>query len=250
MLPGFRLLFATVVLAGAVLIFGLGAAALLRAAHEEFASLPSWRAAAPPLPARIAEPPPPTLALLRVETQEATPDAVKDMTSLVAVDAPAATAEHTAVAPESTEATEPEEMAVPQAVAAETPAPAIVEASLQPAPAGAVAPDTASPEMAPPTPQAAAPDTAIQQPSDGAASPAPETEPKAATVASLPAPAKVGTTAQPGKPAAAKARQAAAKATARRRLIAIRARAAARARALEQQKSKTLDPLAQLFGGA
>lgn len=244
MLPGFRLLFATVVLAGAVLIFGLGAAALLRAAHEEFASLPSWRAAAPPLPARIAEPPPPTLALLRVETPEAAPDVVKDMTSLVA------TAEHTAAAPESTEATKPEEMAVPQAVAAETPAPAIVEASLQPAPAGVVAPETASPQVAAPTPQAIAPDMAAQRPSEGAASPAPEAEPKPATVASLPAPAKVGTTAQPGKPAAAKARQAAAKAAARRRLIAIRARAAARARALEQQKPKTLDPLAQLFGGA
>ena len=48
MLPGFRFLFATVVLAVSVLVFGLGAAALLRAAHEEFASLPSWRLAQPP----------------------------------------------------------------------------------------------------------------------------------------------------------------------------------------------------------
>ena len=49
MLPGFRFLFATVVLAVSVLVFGLGAAALLRAAHEEFASLPSWRLAQQPL---------------------------------------------------------------------------------------------------------------------------------------------------------------------------------------------------------
>ncbi len=51
MLPGFRFLFSTVVLAGAVLMFGLGAAALLRAAHEEFCQpAVAWRAAPPPLP--------------------------------------------------------------------------------------------------------------------------------------------------------------------------------------------------------
>ena len=44
MLPGFRFLFAAIVLSMSVLIFGLGAAALLRAAHEEFASIPSRRA--------------------------------------------------------------------------------------------------------------------------------------------------------------------------------------------------------------
>ena len=44
MLPGFRFLFAAVVLTTSMLIFGLGVAALLRAAHEEFASIPSRRA--------------------------------------------------------------------------------------------------------------------------------------------------------------------------------------------------------------
>jgi hypothetical protein len=43
MLPGFRFLFAAIVLSISMLIFGLGAAALLRAAHEEFASIPSRR---------------------------------------------------------------------------------------------------------------------------------------------------------------------------------------------------------------
>ena len=42
MLPGFRFLFAAIMLLLSILIFGLGAAALLRAAHEEFASNPSW----------------------------------------------------------------------------------------------------------------------------------------------------------------------------------------------------------------
>ena len=44
MLPGFRFLFAAIMLSMSLLIFGLGAAALLRSAHEEFASNPAWRA--------------------------------------------------------------------------------------------------------------------------------------------------------------------------------------------------------------
>ena len=48
MLPGFRFLFAAIVLSMSILVFGLGAAALLRAAHEEFASTPAWRVAPEP----------------------------------------------------------------------------------------------------------------------------------------------------------------------------------------------------------
>jgi hypothetical protein len=65
MLPGFRFLFAAIVLSVSVLVFGLGAAALLRAAHEQFASIPQRRAPPEPVFARRDEPP--TLALLRVE---------------------------------------------------------------------------------------------------------------------------------------------------------------------------------------
>jgi hypothetical protein len=43
MLPGFRILFALVVLSVAILIFGFGALALLRTAHENFASQPTWQ---------------------------------------------------------------------------------------------------------------------------------------------------------------------------------------------------------------
>ena len=67
MLPGFRFLFAAVILSMSILIFGLGAAALLRAAHEEFASMPSRRAPAEQVFARQNDAPPPTLALLRFE---------------------------------------------------------------------------------------------------------------------------------------------------------------------------------------
>lgn len=253
MLPGFRFLFATVVLAGAVLIFGLGAAALLRVAHEEFASLPSWHAAPPPLPARIAEPP--TLALIRVEMPKDAPDTTaiaKDATPVILYDEQSAGPENTAVAPEVT--AKPDEIADPPAASntsVETPAPSIVEASPQP-----VAPEATAPVEGPsqtatvaPAPQVAAPE-ATSAPSVDTANPQPVADPQSATVASLPAPAKATAAAQPGKPAVTKARQAAAKAAARRRLGIARARAAARARALEQQKQKTLDPLTQLFGGA
>lgn len=100
MLPGFRFLFATVVLSLSVLIFGLGAAALLRSAHEEFVGVPSWRAAQQPLmPAMDAGKP--SLALLRVEPQEpkrveaakpdvAKPDAAKpEAAKIASIDAQA-----------------------------------------------------------------------------------------------------------------------------------------------------------------
>ena len=67
MLPGFRFLLAAIVLSMSILIFGLGAAALLRAAHEEVASVPTRRVMPEPVFAQPVEPPAPTLALLRVE---------------------------------------------------------------------------------------------------------------------------------------------------------------------------------------
>ena len=66
MLPGFRFLFAALVLSISMLIFGLGAAALLRAAHEEFASLPSRRAPPERIFAQRSDTGP-VLAMLRVE---------------------------------------------------------------------------------------------------------------------------------------------------------------------------------------
>jgi hypothetical protein len=66
MLPGFRFLFAAIVLSTSLLIFGLGAAALLRAAHEEFASIPSRRAPPEIVFAQQSDTRP-TLAILRIE---------------------------------------------------------------------------------------------------------------------------------------------------------------------------------------
>ena len=67
MLPGFRFLFAAIILSMSVLIFGLGAAAWLRAAHIEFANLPSRRAQPEPVFIRPNDNQMPTLALLRVD---------------------------------------------------------------------------------------------------------------------------------------------------------------------------------------
>jgi hypothetical protein len=68
MLPGFRFLFAAIMLSMSLLVFGLGAAALLRAAHESFASNSSWRGAPEVTFAQRTEPALPMLATLRVDT--------------------------------------------------------------------------------------------------------------------------------------------------------------------------------------
>src|ERR1700681_2548548 len=67
MLPGFRFLFAAIVLSMSILVFGLGAAALLRAAHEQFANNPSWHAAPEAMFAQQSEATRPVLATLRIE---------------------------------------------------------------------------------------------------------------------------------------------------------------------------------------
>ena len=68
MLPGFRFLFAATMLSMSLLIFGLGAAALLRAAHESFASNSSWHAAPEVTFAQRGDAMLPMLATLSVDT--------------------------------------------------------------------------------------------------------------------------------------------------------------------------------------
>jgi hypothetical protein len=109
MLPGFRFLFAAIILSMSILIFGLGAAALLRAAHEEFASNPSWHATPETTFAQQGEairpePTRPALAMLRVDppVTEKSPDPVP---------AAAAPAEQAAIRPPPAE---PEKTAAPK----------------------------------------------------------------------------------------------------------------------------------------
>jgi hypothetical protein len=69
MLPGFRFLFAAILLSTSILVFGVGAAALLRATHEQAVGTPSWRTG--PQEQAFAQAPPPMLAVLRVEPMPA-----------------------------------------------------------------------------------------------------------------------------------------------------------------------------------
>src|SRR4051794_23316443 len=72
MLPGFRFLFAAILLSASILVFGLGAAALLRASHEQYVSNPSWRnGPQEQVFAQAPEPAQPVLAVLRAEPEAA-----------------------------------------------------------------------------------------------------------------------------------------------------------------------------------
>ena len=162
MLPGFRFLFTAIVLSMSVLIFGLGAAALLRAAHEEFANLPSRRATPEPMFARLNDDQPPTLALLRIDPPLAEKPAenVPETTA----DVPAPAGQTPDVRP-----------ADPEKLAALTPAgPVEVEAAK---------PEEPAKETSAGTPAAPAPAVA------GAEAPVADAEVKIAAIAATPEPA-------------------------------------------------------------
>jgi hypothetical protein len=135
MLPGFRFLFAAIVLSMSIMVFGLGAAALLRAAHETFASTPSWHASPETNFAQQAEASRPVLSMLRVDPPiaEKAPD-----------NAPAVTAPPVLTAPAEPVATGP---TPPPEPATTTPAPSEPEqvAALQPA--DSPTPATAKPDV-------------------------------------------------------------------------------------------------------
>ena len=130
MLPGFRFLFVAIVLSISVLVFGLGAAALLRAAHEEFASTPSWHAAPEPVFAQQSEAARPVLAMLRFEPPPAEQKASDDVAARAAPDAAPeeqaaidpAPAEPEKVAALTVEESPPPETAKSEIPASETPA--------------------------------------------------------------------------------------------------------------------------------
>jgi hypothetical protein len=134
MLPGFRFLFAAIVLSISMLIFGLGAAALLRAAHEEFASIPSRR---PPPETMFAQRSDagPVLAMLRAEPSAADEKAIDPPIADHAQDQPASV---------STPAESGKPAAEPDKIAALTNAATSPENSL---PSEAPATETAAPEI-------------------------------------------------------------------------------------------------------
>src|ERR1700688_776151 len=141
MLPGFRFLFAAIVLSMSILVFGLGAAALLRAAHEQFANNPSWHAAPEAMFAQQSEATRPVLATLRIEPPpKAQP------------------------APDNAAAAVPQE---PAAIAPPAEPPAAVPAPPPPEQMAALNPEPTS------TPETARPETAVPQiPATNEAAPA------------------------------------------------------------------------------
>jgi hypothetical protein len=95
MLPGFRFLLAATFLSGSMMVFGLGAAAVLRAAHEEFAYNPSWRAPPEPKFTQSEGAARPNLAMLRVEPRpvQVSEQKTADVTANTPADSPPGMAE-------------------------------------------------------------------------------------------------------------------------------------------------------------
>ncbi len=123
MLPGIRFLFATVVLSVSVLVFGLGAAALLRAAHDDFANLPPVQVTREAKVAQERDAREATLALLRVEMIADQDSNVEKMASVAA----AAHAAETIDKPATLDA------AAPDSAAAVAPAPVLQSETTAPA---------------------------------------------------------------------------------------------------------------------
>jgi len=126
MLPGFRFLFAAIVMCMSVLVFGLGAAALMRAAHEDFASNPTWRAPPEPRFAQQDEADKTVLAALSVQ-----PPATEPAAPPKAGDAPAAEPTTGSPSPGTTAALSPSE-ASPDSAKPATDAPVQVDSPSNP----------------------------------------------------------------------------------------------------------------------
>ena len=250
MLPGFRFLFTAVVLSVSILVFGLGAAALLRAAHEEFSSNPSWHAAPETMFAQQGEAARPVLAMLRIEPPPVAqkPDGIAATAAPAEpapVVAPPAEPAASAAAPAGTEqiaALKPEDSTLPEAAkseipAAESPAPGEAAPAQADAPAAADETKIAATEQAVPPATEAAP-TASEQIS----APPPETDTASTKIAALGGPSVSVETPPPAKAASAKPDRSVIKKRLQARRAAQRRRMAARARVAHQPPA---DPFAQ-----
>ena len=186
MLPGFRFLFVAIVLSMSMLVFGLGAAALLRAAHEEVVSTPSWRGAPETMFAQQSDATRPVLAVLSV-APPATVQTPSDPVPAAAAPAEQATAVAAPASPEPSVALKPEASLLPDASKPEIP-PAEVPAQSEAAPAPGDAPAaTGITTTVPPASQAA---PASAEPVSAPAAAQPAGAPAAVEQASTPAPAE------------------------------------------------------------
>lgn len=254
MLPGFRFLFAAILLSTSILVFGLGAAALLRASHEQYVSNPSWRnGPQEQMFARASEPAPPVLAILRAEPEVAAAPEPSLRDRVPTIGLPATEPEPEQVAA-LTEANVPAQVAAPATDAAaiepaesetttEAAAPAPAD-TLTPADATASIPDAkldAKPDAQP----AAAATASEPAPVDPHASSAPEiasnklaalNDPATTAMKDAPAKAKVESKVESKPDDKATKRKAKAKAKKRQRVVR---------RPPPQQLQQQLDPFGQ-----
>jgi hypothetical protein len=272
MLPGFRFLFAAIVLSMSILVFGLGAAALLRAAHEEVSSNPAWRAAPETVFAQPGETTPPVLAMLHVEPPPAEPKAPDDSPAIAApvqsatiASAPAepAASASTPAEPERIAALKPDDAPPPESTKPAMP-PEQSPAQNETPPAASEAPPAQAdtPAAAVEARIAAAEQTSSDKPvpdkvlppanevtpavSEQISAPAlPDMDAGSTKIATLSGPAVITEATTPAKAAGAKPDRSAIKKRLQARRAAQRRRIAARARLAQQPAQPAADPFAQ-----
>jgi hypothetical protein len=253
MLPGFRFLFAAIVLSMSMLVFGLGAAALLRAAHEEVASNPSWRAAPETRFAQPGEATGPTLAVLRADPPGAEQKASDSVPPVAAPAEPATTvsgltepaasastpAEPERIATLNSEDSPPQETAKPEIPVAENSA----QDEVTPAPADETK-IAASKQVSSPAQTLAVANEAVPAASEQASAPssADLASTRIATLGGLPVTTE---TPPPAKAASAKPDESAIKKRLQARRAAQRRRIALRARLAGQAPAQPVNPFAQ-----
>jgi hypothetical protein len=244
MLPGFRFLFVAIMLTLSILICGLGAAALLRVAHEDFASNPSWHAAHETTFAQQGEATGPVLAMLRVDTptveksSDEVPAAAEVPEQAAVVPTPTKPEKVAALNPADSPWSEP---AKPEIPVAESPARSEAALVLAYAPAPADETKIAAIEQALPPANGAAPAASEQT-----SAPASPDIDAAAKIATLGGPLTIAAQ-PPGKAAADIPDQSAIKKRLQERRVAQRRRMA-RARLAAQQAlqlQQALNPFAQ-----
>jgi hypothetical protein len=248
MLPSFRFLFAAIMFSMSILVFGLGAAELLRTAHEEFASNPFWHAAPETTFAQQSEATRPVLAMLRVDPVPAEQKAPDDVPSVAAPVEPAAIASAPAE-PEDIAALGPEHSPQPESAQPEIPVPeSPAPSEIAPAQAEVTSGETklATTEEASPPANDAAP-TASEQTSAPAS---PEADIAVVKIAALDDPTIAIEARPPAKAAGARSISAEPDASVikkrqQARRAAQRRRIAARARAARQAAQQAADPFAQ-----
>jgi hypothetical protein len=247
MLPSFRFLLAAIMLSTSILVFGLGAAALLRTAHEEFASNPFWHAA-PETTFTQSEDSRPMLAMLRADPVPVQPQAPDDAPSVAAPVEPAATTS-VAAEPETISAPGPELSPQPESAQPEIPAPeSLAPSEIAPAQAEASAGETKLATIEDASPPANEPAPIASEQTSAPALPEPDLA--AAKIAALDAPtvaiqAKPPTKVASAKTIGAEPDRSVIKKREQARRAAQRRRIAARARAARQAAQQAADPFAQ-----